>query len=58
MKEPGSIKNAQIRAEGSRLNWQVLLPVERFIYNETISGTLRKVRLQGPCQAAYQSTAK
>ena len=30
----------QIRAEGSRLNRQMLLPAERFIYNETISGTL------------------
>jgi len=28
----------QIRAEGSHLNRQVLLPAERFIHNETISG--------------------
>ena len=30
----------QVLAEGSRLNRQVLLPAERFIYNETIGGTL------------------
>jgi Na+:H+ antiporter, NhaA family len=30
----------QVRAEGSHLNRQVLLPAERFIYNETISGAL------------------
>jgi NhaA family Na+:H+ antiporter len=30
----------QIRAEGSLLHRQVVLPAERFIYNETIGGTL------------------
>jgi NhaA family Na+:H+ antiporter len=30
----------EIRAEGSHLNRQVLLPAERFIYSETISGAL------------------
>lgn len=30
----------QIRAEGSHLNRQMLLPAERFIYSETISGGL------------------
>lgn len=30
----------EIRAEGSPLNRQVLLPAERFIYSETISGAL------------------
>jgi NhaA family Na+:H+ antiporter len=30
----------EVRAEGSPLNRQVLLPAERFIYNETISGAL------------------
>ncbi|MBE0545127.1 MAG: Na+/H+ antiporter NhaA [Verrucomicrobia bacterium] len=30
----------EIRAEGSHLNRQLLLPVERFIYSETISGVL------------------
>lgn len=30
----------EVRAEGSHLNQQVLLPAERFIYSETISGAL------------------
>ena len=30
----------EVRAEGSPLNRQVLLPAERFIYSETISGAL------------------
>jgi NhaA family Na+:H+ antiporter len=30
----------EVRAEGSHLNRQVLLPAERFIYSETISGAL------------------
>jgi hypothetical protein len=33
----------QIRAEGSHFNQQVLLPAERLIYNETISGVAARL---------------
>lgn len=37
---PRSRGMREIRAEGAELNRQLLLPIERFIYSETISGAL------------------